>query len=51
MSENNDRRDFLGKTLAAGAAVGLAGLAAAEENDKGLATRELGKTGEKVSLL
>src|SRR3954454_19489763 len=53
MSEMNDRRKFLNKSLAAGAALGLAGLAAAEEDktDKGLPTRELGKTGEKVSLL
>jgi len=53
MSETNDRREFLNKSLAAGAALGLAGLANAEEekSDKGLPTRELGKTGEKVSLL
>src|SRR5436305_8887481 len=53
MSETNDRREFLNRSLAAGAALGLAGLANAEEDrsDKGLPTRELGKTGEKVSLL
>src|SRR5215216_572405 len=50
MSEKNDRREFLEKSLAVGAAVGLAGLAGAAD-DKPLATRELGKTGEKVSLL
>jgi uncharacterized protein len=53
MSETNDRREFLNRSLAAGAALGFAGLAAAEEDksDKGLSTRALGKTGEKVSLL
>jgi predicted aldo/keto reductase-like oxidoreductase len=55
MNEPNDRREFLGKSLAAGAALGLAGLAAAEEKakdkDDGLPKRDLGKTGEKVSLL
>src|SRR4051794_18976180 len=51
MSEPNDRREFLGQSLAAGAALGLAGLAAADDKDKGLPTRPLGKTGEKVSLL
>src|SRR4051794_30888369 len=51
MSEPNDRREFLGQSLAAGAALGLAGLAAADDKDKGLPTRELGKTGEKVSIL
>lgn len=53
MNEPNDRREFLSKSLAAGAAIGLAGLAAADDKDKdkGLPTRELGKTGEKVSIL
>jgi len=53
---SNDRREFLQSSLAAGAALGLAGLveggAEEEDSDKaGLAKRPLGKTGEKVSLL
>jgi predicted aldo/keto reductase-like oxidoreductase len=51
MSEQQDRRDFLSASLAAGAA-GLAGAAlAADASSKGLPTRPLGKTGEKVSML
>jgi predicted aldo/keto reductase-like oxidoreductase len=50
MSEHN-RRDLLKSSLAVGAA-GLLGLAeAAEAGSKGLPTRPLGKTGERVSLL
>ncbi|MBY0232746.1 MAG: aldo/keto reductase [Gemmataceae bacterium] len=43
----SDRREFLSATLAAGAAA----LAAGDDKKAGLATRPLGKTGEKVSLL
>jgi predicted aldo/keto reductase-like oxidoreductase len=50
MLEHN-RRDLLKSSLAAGAA-GLLGLAeAADASSKGLPTRPLGKTGERVSLL
>ncbi|MFO0876140.1 MAG: aldo/keto reductase [Gemmataceae bacterium] len=46
---SDSRRNFLASSLAAGAALGLA---SAEDADKtGLATRPLGKTGERVSLL
>jgi predicted aldo/keto reductase-like oxidoreductase len=46
------RRDFLASSLAAGAALGAAAGAAADEGaGKGLPTRPLGKTGEKVSML
>jgi predicted aldo/keto reductase-like oxidoreductase len=50
---NRNRREFLQTSLAAGAAVGLAAaqLRAADDGGKGLATRPLGKTGERVSLL
>src|SRR5262245_32142634 len=48
---NNSRREFLQTSLAAGAAMTLAGAAGAAEGDKGLPTRPLGKTGEKVSIL
>src|SRR5262245_3577072 len=51
MSERQDRRDFLHASLAAGAALGLAGAAEAADNSKGVPTRALGKTGEKVSML
>jgi predicted aldo/keto reductase-like oxidoreductase len=51
VSETNTRREFLGTTLAAGAALGLAGAARADEPDKGLPTRPLGKTGQRVSIL
>jgi predicted aldo/keto reductase-like oxidoreductase len=46
----NNRREFLQSSFAAGAALGLAGVVAAD-TDKGLPTRPLGKTGERVSLL
>src|SRR5262245_21526183 len=46
-----DRRDFLQSTVAAGAALGLSGLAEADDGSKGLPTRPLGKTGVNVSLL
>jgi predicted aldo/keto reductase-like oxidoreductase len=48
---NNTRREFLQTTLAGAAALGLSGASAAEDNTKGLPTRELGKTGVRVSLL
>ena len=53
MSEANDRRDFLKASLAASAAAGLAGIVEGADDaaSKGLPTRALGKTGEKVSLL
>jgi predicted aldo/keto reductase-like oxidoreductase len=43
----SDRRTFLQSSLAAGAALGLAD----DAGKKGLATRPLGKTGERVSLI
>ena len=51
MSDTNDRRDFLKASLATGAAVGLASVVEGADGGKGLPTRALGKTGEKVSLL
>jgi predicted aldo/keto reductase-like oxidoreductase len=53
MSEpNNNRREFLEQSLAAGAVLGLAALAEGADGSRtGLATRPLGKTGEKVSML
>jgi aryl-alcohol dehydrogenase-like predicted oxidoreductase len=52
MSEPNNRREFLQASLVAGTALGLAGLAdGADAGRKGLATRPLGKTGERVSLI
>lgn len=53
MSDNNTRREFLATSLAAGAALGLAGVApgAEEGPGKGLPTRPLGKTGVSVSML
>ncbi len=51
MSEHsNTRREFLQASLAGAAALGAGGAAGADDA-KGLATRPLGKTGEKVSLL
>jgi predicted aldo/keto reductase-like oxidoreductase len=49
----NSRRQFLQSSLAAGAALGVAAAAGATDDlaSKGLATRPLGKTGEKVSML
>jgi predicted aldo/keto reductase-like oxidoreductase len=52
MSEPNNRRDFLQASVAAGAALGLAAIAESADGDrKGLTTRALGKTGERVSLI
>jgi predicted aldo/keto reductase-like oxidoreductase len=54
MSEpSNNRREFLEQSLAAGAVVGLAAVveSAGDTFPRGLATRPLGKTGEKVSML
>src|SRR6516162_5955832 len=47
---DNTRREFLAASVAAGAALGLAG-AADEKPGAGLPTRALGKTGERVSVL
>ena len=48
----NTRREFLQTTLAAGAAAGLAGRALGDDTGQnGLATRPLGKTGVRVSML
>ncbi len=47
---DHTRREFLQSTLA-GAAVGLAGIASAADEGKGLATRPLGKSGVRVSIL
>jgi len=51
MHDPSDRREFLAASLAAGTALGLGGLAAAEEKSGGLPTRPLGKTGVRVSIL
>ena len=48
---NNTRREFLATSLAAGAALSLTAMADGAQADKGLPTRPLGKTGEKVSIL
>ena len=50
---SNNRRAFIEQSLAAGAALGLAAVVegADEGARKGLPTRSLGRTGEKVSLL
>src|SRR5262245_25269965 len=47
---SDTRRTFLQSSLAAGAAIGLAA-GADDAGKKGLATRPLGKTGERVSIL
>jgi uncharacterized protein len=47
----NTRRDFLATSLAAGATLGLTAVTDGAQADKGLPTRPLGKTGEKVSIL
>ncbi len=53
MSAHANRREFLHSTLAGAAALGLAGgaVAADDAGTKGVPTRPLGKTGEKVSML
>lgn len=53
MSEHvNHRRSFLQSSLAAGAALGLTADLSADDGDgKGLPTRPLGKTGERVSII
>jgi predicted aldo/keto reductase-like oxidoreductase len=49
---SNTRRAFLRTTLTGAAALGLAGIAGAvEDTSEGLPTRELGKTGVRVSIL
>jgi predicted aldo/keto reductase-like oxidoreductase len=47
----SNRRDFLASTVAAGAALGLADSADAADGSKGVPTRPLGKTGERVSII
>jgi aryl-alcohol dehydrogenase-like predicted oxidoreductase len=49
----NNRRQFLQTSFAAGAALGVAAAVPATDDtaSKGIATRPLGKTGEKVSML
>src|SRR5262249_4970486 len=48
----NTRREFLQTSLAGAAATGLAAtVGAAEDPSKGLPTRPLGKTGQRVSIL
>jgi predicted aldo/keto reductase-like oxidoreductase len=50
-SESN-RRDFLASSVAAGAALSLAAAAdASDDGSKGVPTRSLGKTGERVSMI
>jgi predicted aldo/keto reductase-like oxidoreductase len=52
MNEHNNRREFLQSSLTGAAVLGLgANAVGADDGAKGLATRPLGKTGEKVSLL
>jgi len=54
MSESSDRREFLRTSLAGAAALATINqgpAASADEGDRGLPTRPLGKTGEKVSML
>jgi aryl-alcohol dehydrogenase-like predicted oxidoreductase len=53
MTAPSDRREFLQSSLAAGAALGLAGATAAGDDKPGtgLPTRPLGKTGERVSII
>jgi uncharacterized protein len=54
MSEpTNNRREFLQSSLAAGAALGLAAAAEADDDtsSKGLPTRQLGRAKERVSIL
>jgi predicted aldo/keto reductase-like oxidoreductase len=45
------RRDFLLSSLAAGSTLALTGMAAADDGPRGLPTRPLGKTGQRVSML
>ncbi|MBY0526939.1 MAG: aldo/keto reductase [Gemmataceae bacterium] len=52
MNENaNTRREFLQSTLAGAAALSLGSSVLAADDGKGLPTRPLGKTGERVSIL
>lgn len=51
MQPDSTRREFLQTSLATSAALGLAATSEAQEPGQGLATRPLGKTGVKVSLL
>jgi len=53
MSDNaNNRREFLQSSLTTGAALGLAGVSeGAADDGKGLPTRPLGKTGQRVSII
>jgi predicted aldo/keto reductase-like oxidoreductase len=52
MPDSNTRREFLQSTLAGAAALGVgAALVDAADDAKGLPTRPLGKTGERVSIL
>jgi predicted aldo/keto reductase-like oxidoreductase len=49
---DHSRRDFLNSTLAAGAALGVAGVAGGQQQPgRGLPTRPLGRTGVNVSIL
>jgi predicted aldo/keto reductase-like oxidoreductase len=48
---HNSRREFLQSSLAGAAALGLAANPPAQDAGKGLATRPLGKTGVRVSIL
>jgi aryl-alcohol dehydrogenase-like predicted oxidoreductase len=52
-THTNTRREFLASSLAAGAALGLAGSVegADDKSDKGVPTRPLGKTGVDVSII
>jgi uncharacterized protein len=48
---DSSRREFLQTTLAGAAALGLSGMARGEDPSKGVPTRELGKTGVRVSII
>jgi predicted aldo/keto reductase-like oxidoreductase len=48
---HNTRREFLQSTVTGAVTLGVVAAAGADDASKGLSTRPLGKTGEKVSLL
>src|SRR6266581_6727378 len=50
-NQENSRREFLQTTLAGAAALGLTSSSLRADDAKGLSTRPLGKTGERVSML
>jgi predicted aldo/keto reductase-like oxidoreductase len=50
-TSDSNRRDFLASSVAAGAALAIGGAAEAADGGKGVPTRPLGKTGERVSMI